>query len=176
MWQDGYTANIDFVDRDDCVIGSGTIDEARASGHIHRVARIFIYNTNGELILQKRASHMKTFPDKWDHSAAGHVDHGETYDDAAKRELMEEVGISGVDLSKREKYFSEEADEEGQVKKRFNTVYRGVYDGVVKPNPDEVSEVRWVSPVVLEDWMNERPEEFTKGFIESYAYLQRKSE
>jgi isopentenyldiphosphate isomerase len=167
--------NIDFVDMKDSVIGSGTIDEARANGHIHRVVRVFIYNERGELLLQKRASHMKSFPDKWDHSAAGHVDQGEVYEDAAKRELMEEVGISGINLSDHGKYFSEEADEEGQVKKRFNTVYRGVYDGAVKPNPDEVSDVRWISPVALEDWMDGHPEEFTMGFIESYAYLQQKS-
>ena len=86
--------NIIYVDKDDNVIGAGPQSEAYAKGIIHRVCRIFLFNSKGELLIHKRAGHLKTNPGLWSDSAAGHVDEGESYLESAKRELAEEVGVS----------------------------------------------------------------------------------
>lgn len=59
----------------------------------HRSAHIWIYNSKGELLLQRRSEEMSTFPGKWDLSAAGHLDAGESPEQGALRELKEEIGI-----------------------------------------------------------------------------------
>ncbi len=159
--------DITFVDENDNILGGGTKQEALEKGIRHRIARVFLINSKGEVLMQKRGPHIFSNPDKWDQSAAGHVDHGETYEEAAYRELKEEVGVEGVPLTEIGYYYKEETDE-ARGKKRFNRVYRGVYDGEVHPDLDEVSEVRWIPAEELEKWMNERPQEFTEGCMLAY--------
>jgi isopentenyldiphosphate isomerase len=165
--------NITFVDSDDNVIGYGTRQEAIARGIIHRIARVFVFNTKGEMLIQKR-SHKVDLPGRWDQSAAGHVDEGEDYPEAAVREAKEEIGLLGVPLKEIGKFYSEEVDEK-QKKKRFNALYSAVYDGELKADEDEVSEVRWIAPQELEAWMKERPDDFTQGFMQTYQYYLKHS-
>lgn len=160
-----------FVDKNDNVIGAGSKEEAWEKGIIHRIARIFLFNPKGELLITKRADNLSSLPGKWDQSAAGHVDEGEDYATAAKRELAEEVGVKNVELTEREKFFTDETDETGKIKKRFSMIYTGVYDGEIKFNPEEVSTIRWILPDELSAWMNEHPEEFTVGFIKNFRHL-----
>ena len=109
---------------------------------------------------------------RWDQTAAGHVDEGEDYKTAAIRELLEEMGISGVRLKETAKFYTEETDEQ-KTKKRFNAVFTGVYDGSVKIDNDEVSDSKWLLPEELERQMNEKPEMFTQGFIESFKVYRK---
>lgn len=155
--------NIQFVDENDKVIGSGTKDEALEQGIAHRVSRVFLFNAEDELLIQRRGDHLISFPGRWDHSASGHVDEGETYMEAAVREMQEEIGVTGVPLEEISKEYFEE-DINGRIAKRFNAVYTGQYDGDVHANPDEVAEVRWISPATLKKWVDEKPDEFTPGF------------
>ena len=152
--------NIIYVDKDDNVIGAGPQQEAFEKGIIHRVIRIYLYNSRGEVLLQKRADHLRTNPGKWNESVAGHVDEGETYRQAADREMQEELGIEGVDLTELKKIYLEEKVNK---KKRFTTLYKGTFNGEAHPNPDEVSQVRWVSPESLHVEMKEHPEHFSEG-------------
>jgi 16S rRNA (adenine1518-N6/adenine1519-N6)-dimethyltransferase len=59
----------------------------------HRAVHVGVFDGAGRLWLQKRAAGKDTYPGWWDLSATGHVDPGETYEDAARRELREELGI-----------------------------------------------------------------------------------
>jgi len=161
---------ITFVDKDDKIIGSGKKEEVWRKGIIHRIVRMLLFNSQGELLIQKRADHVSSLPGRWDQSAAGHVDEGESYDQAASRELMEEIGVSEVSLKRISKYFSDDTDEneKDKIKKRFNALYVAVYDGEIKPDPGEVSEVKWIKPEDLERRMQDKPSDFTKGFINSF--------
>lgn len=165
--------NIVFVDEHDTSIGSGSKQEAIEKGIIHRVVRIFITNSRGEVLLQKRAAHIKTGPGKWDQSVGGHVDVGEEYDEAAHRELKEELGIKGISLKQVRKYYAE--GEDPPHRKRFNMLYTGVYDGEVSPEPKEVSDVKWISPANLEAWIERSPDDFTKGCINAWGLLKERS-
>ena len=68
--------------------------EAHEKGLIHRTAHVWILNSKKELLLQKRASGLRVYPDCWDISAAGHISAGQTSLEGAKREVEEELGLS----------------------------------------------------------------------------------
>jgi 8-oxo-dGTP pyrophosphatase MutT (NUDIX family) len=103
----------------------------------------------------------------------GYVDEGETYKEAAHRELKEELGIAGVELNEVTKYYSE-GDHviDGEQFKRFNTIYTGTYDGEVNPDPEEVSDVKWIAPADFEVWIERAPDELTNGSINAYNHLK----
>jgi isopentenyl-diphosphate delta-isomerase type 1 len=84
---------LDVVDADDRVIGVKTRGEIHSQGLMHRAVHILVFNTSGELFIQKRSMSKDNNPGLWDSSAAGHVDSGENYYDCAIRELGEELGI-----------------------------------------------------------------------------------
>lgn len=160
-------ANITFVDAQDKVIGYGPRIEAIEKGIAHRIARVFLFNSKGELLIQKRSANHASLPNRWDQSAAGHVDEGETYEQAAYRELKEEVGVTGVLLTKIAKYYTEETDET-RMKRRFQELWLGHYDGVIQIDNYEVSESRWIQLTDLRKWMHEKPDDFTQGFIKCF--------
>ncbi|MEI9913856.1 MAG: NUDIX domain-containing protein [Candidatus Saccharibacteria bacterium] len=161
-----------YVDKDDKVIGSGSITYAVDNSIRVRIARIFLSNSKGEILIQKRSATHKSLPNRWDQTSAGHVDAGEDYDEAAYRELKEEMGIDGVKLTRVKTYYAEEADE-SQIKKRFNTLYVGSYDGPVKIDPEEVSDYKWLTLDELDKQMTNNPDNFTQGAVESFREYQK---
>jgi isopentenyldiphosphate isomerase len=74
-----------WVDEQDNILGSVTLDKAHLDGLLHRIAVVYLTNDLGQILIQERDD------GRLDHSAAGHVDIGESYLEAAKRELAEEL-------------------------------------------------------------------------------------
>lgn len=165
-----HMKDIQFVDENDIPIGQGSKVEANANGIVHRVVRVIVINSNGDILLQKRGDHVVNHPGKWDQSVGGHVDAGETYLEAAYREMKEEVGIEDVELTEVTKYFTEVPANPPQ--RRFNMLYSALYDGVVSIDNDEVSDSKWVTLEELEAWITRAPDELTGGLI--YAYEKYK--
>ncbi|MDZ4226415.1 MAG: isopentenyl-diphosphate delta-isomerase, partial [Patescibacteria group bacterium] len=62
-------ANIVFVDKDDNPVGAGSKQEAVDQGIVHRIVRVFLYNSKGEMLIQRRSEHISSMPGLWDHSA-----------------------------------------------------------------------------------------------------------
>ncbi|PLX95779.1 MAG: NUDIX hydrolase [Desulfuromonas sp.] len=128
----------EIVDDDDHVIGQAP--RRRCHGDpslVHRVAHVLLFNAAGELLLQKRAPHKDVQPDRWDTSVGGHLDPGEGYGEAARREMSEELGVSGIPLTFlyhsriRNDYESENVG-----------TYLACYDGPIEFAVQEISEVR----------------------------------
>ena len=165
---------ITFVDKNDNVIGTGTRKEALERGIIRRIVRVFLFNSKGELLIQKRSLKVP-LPGKWDQSVGGHVDAGEDYLKAAQRELQEELGIRDIPLKEIAKYYTEETDEK-VINKRFNMLYSANYDGKINFNEGEISEIKWIALNKLEEWIKERPRDFTQGFIDSFNIYQNKKQ
>ena len=86
---------LDVVDSKDRVIGQATRGKVHAQGLLHRSVHILVFNSTGDMFLQKRAMTKDENPGYWDTSSAGHVNAGEDYLACAHRELMEELGITG---------------------------------------------------------------------------------
>src|SRR5262245_26351168 len=91
----------DVVNDRDEVIGQAPRSEIHRLGLKHRAVHVLVFNAKGELFLQKRSLAKDCFPGTWDSSASGHLDHGETYDACAIRELREEIGIELQEIPMR---------------------------------------------------------------------------
>ncbi len=89
---------VDIVDDDDQVIATVTRAEMRARRLQHRSVGIVVMSEDGRLLVHRRSATKDIWPGWWDIAAGGVVATGESYDDAARRELAEELGIAGVEL------------------------------------------------------------------------------
>lgn len=119
----------------------------------HRAVHIVVVNSKDEILLQRRSMKKDNYPGWWDISVGGHVDVGEEYDQAARRELREEQGIAGAPLAEVARIEAQE-----RTGWEFVRVYECRHDGDVQPNADEVSEVRWVpARLVLEQFGEDAP-------------------
>jgi isopentenyl-diphosphate delta-isomerase len=77
----------------DEVLGSVSRAEAHSKGLLHRSGMVFVVNNRGQVLINKRSSEKETFPACYDSSASFHVTYGESYEESAKRELLEENRI-----------------------------------------------------------------------------------
>jgi len=106
---------------------------------IHRVVHVLLFNNKGDLLLQKRSQNKDVAPGKWDTSVGGHVNPGEDISDAAKREMQEELGISGCSLKFLYKYlFSNHIESE------LVSTFSCIYDGEIYFNKEEIDEVKFL--------------------------------
>ena len=167
---------IAFVNDKDEIIGSGTKEEAWKNGNIHRIVRIFVFNSKGEMLIQERSENMAIWPGRWDISVGGHEDEGEDYVTAAKREAQEELGIENIELKEVKKYFTDSMRDGGKIVKRFNMLFTANYDGKISFDKYEVSDMKWISLEELQKWMRERPKDFTDSFIESLEIYKAEEE
>jgi isopentenyl-diphosphate Delta-isomerase len=90
---------------DDQVIGQATREDVYTNNHMHRIVHIFVRDRAGRFLLQIRSATVKYCPLHWSTSAGGHVQTGETYEEAARRELEEEIGLTQGELREVGKFF-----------------------------------------------------------------------
>ncbi|MDB6031602.1 MAG: Nudix hydrolase [Verrucomicrobiales bacterium] len=151
----------DIVNERDEVIGQERRSEVHRLGLRHRAVHVLVFNSKGELFLQKRSMTKDTFPGAWDSSASGHVDTGETYDTCALRELREELGWHTSAIG--QKLFKMTACQEtGQ---EFVWVYRCQGDGPFELHPEEIEAGGWFKPEEITQWMEARPQEFASALL-----------
>ncbi len=148
----------DVVDACDAVIGSRPRDEVHVNKLLHRAVHIWLFNRAGELFLQKRSPWKQNHPDLWCSSTAGHVDAGESYEEAAHRELMEEIGVD----SPLTKIWKIEASAETGYE--FLEVFVGHSEGPFRFAPGEVETGSFFPVEQIKYWMEQTPEEFTPLF------------
>src|SRR3974377_1551343 len=92
---------IDVVNERDEVIACKPRSEVHARGLLHRAVHVLVFNSRGEIFLQKRSLTKDREPSQWDSSSSGHVDSGEEYDVCAVRELREEIGLTVEEMPER---------------------------------------------------------------------------
>src|SRR2546430_17198688 len=83
----------DVVDERDEIVGRQTRSEVHRLGLKHRAVHVLVFNSRGQVFLQKRSLQKDRQPGLWDSSASGHLDCGEDYDACAVRETREEIGL-----------------------------------------------------------------------------------
>jgi len=110
---------------------------------IHQVVHVLVFNKKGELLLQKRSMDKDVAPGKWDTSVGGHVNSGETPEEALSREMEEELGITGCTPEFLYTYIHTNLYETELV-----YTYSCVYDGEIRSNKEEIDEI---CPWTLDD-------------------------
>ena len=150
----------DVVNEDDEVIGRQPRSLVHAKGLRHRAAHVLVFNSNGKVFLQLRSMSKDNNPGVWDSSCSGHVDAGETYTEAAVRELMEEIGLTVK--SPLEPLFKINACEETD--QEFVWVYRTQSEGPFALNTDEIDEGRWLTQDDVTTALLETPEKYSPSF------------
>ena len=128
-----------IVDEQNRVVGSAPRREMRARRLPHRATYILVFNSRGELCVQKRTQSKDVFPGYWDVAAGGVVLAGEAYEESAGRELAEELGVRGMPLEPLFEFYY--ADERTRV---WGSAFRCVYDGDLVLQEDEVEGVEWM--------------------------------
>ena len=156
------------VDREDRVIGDAPRATVHGDNLLHRAVHILLFNDAGELFLQKRSRLKDRHPGVWDSSAAGHVDAGEDYDDTAKRELYEELGVA----ARLERVVKLPASERTGME--FIWLYRGRHNGPFQLARNEIELGRFFPPQLVSAWLRARPHDFAPGFAECWDALREK--
>lgn len=104
---------------------------------MHKVVHVLVFNSKGELLLQKRSMEKDVAPGKWDTSVGGHVNSGEPLENAVRREMEEELAIADCGLKFRYSYIHSNPYETELV-----YTYSCIYDGEINFQDDEIDEVR----------------------------------
>jgi len=160
---------VQVVDEHDRPVNGATKDEIWKQGHWHRIVRIMVEDAQGRLLLQKRAPHKQPYPDRWDNSAAGHVDQNETYEAAARRELAEELGIERAELEPVDTFKSQKMYEWRKLN-RFNKTFRVVVNpNEVHVDDPDIAEVRWMTIPDIRQLIAEHPDKVTDGLRDAIA-------
>lgn len=159
--------SLPVVDDSDHVVGAAPRSKVHGDNLRHRAVHILLFNGNGELFLQKRSRWKDRHPERWDSSAAGHVPATEEYDQAARRELREELGVEAP-LERIAKLPASERT--GQ---EFIWLYRTRYDGELSLNRHEIETGHFFQPAIITGWVTARPRDFAPGFLECWKVYQR---
>ena len=135
-----------LVDDDDKALATAKKSETHnGNTKLHRAFSLFLFNSKGELLLQRRALTKKTWPGVWSNSCCGHTMINEKTQDAAARRLRYELGINGVDLKMVLPHFRYRAEKDGVVENEICPVLIGFTNQEPVINPNEVAEIKWVS-------------------------------
>ncbi|MBX3444496.1 MAG: NUDIX domain-containing protein [Planctomyces sp.] len=129
----------DICDEDDRVIGTAPRSVVHANAWLHRAVHIFVFNSRGELLLQRRSATKDESPLKLTSSASGHLGAGEDYAAAAVRELAEEIGLTG------ELQFAVKLPATPATAFEHTVLYELVTDESPTPDPVEIHSLEYVS-------------------------------
>ncbi|WP_370899739.1 isopentenyl-diphosphate Delta-isomerase [Chryseobacterium gossypii] len=161
-----------LVNSEDEVLGLMEKQQAHINGLLHRAFSVFLFNSKGEMLLQKRATGKYHSPNQWTNAVCSHPRMGETYLEGAKRRVKEELGIE-VELSEKFDFIYKADVGGGLWEHELDHVFTGVYEDEFALNKDEVEEIRYISMEDLDKEITENPGNFTEWFkiiLEEYKH------
>jgi len=157
------------VDAEDKLIGYSLKEDILRRGLNYRCVQLFFFNAKEELLICRRPDEKKKFAGQFAASAMGHVRKGEEYEDAAVREMKQELGVA-VRIRKATKFSVKDGD---------NTVFQEIWFGAlaeeITPDETEIAESRYVGLDDLRQAMAVNPENFAVPFVEALkAFVEQK--
>jgi len=129
----------DVCDENDRVIATAPRSRVHAERLLHRAVHVFVFNGRGELLLQRRSATKDEAPLKLTSSCSGHLGAGEDYEEAAHREMQEEIGLSG------ELEFLHKFPASAETAYEHTVLYRMISDLEPRPDPAEILRMETMS-------------------------------
>ena len=152
-----------LVNKNDQPLGTMEKITAHEKGELHRAFSVFVFNSRGELLLQKRASEKYHSGGLWTNTVCSHPKAGEEVAASAKRRMMEEMGFE-CEITKVFTFVYKANVGDGLTEHEYDHVFFGYSDTAPMPNPDEVEDWKYVDM----DWLNqdvkENPDDYTVWF------------
>lgn len=128
-----------LIDETGLVVGKALRSECHSGSMLlHPVVHLHIFDKQGRLYLQRRSMSKEIQPGKWDTAVGGHVDYGETIEEALYREVREELGITGFEPIHNFTYLFQSS-----VEREMVYSYRTIYEGDIVIDPEEIDEGRY---------------------------------
>ncbi|HEV2137417.1 MAG TPA: NUDIX domain-containing protein [Nitrososphaerales archaeon] len=146
---------LDVVDDGDRVVGAATIDRCLREGLLHRAIAVLVKRNNGAIVLQQRSKKDSWHPGMWTISCTGHVRRGESYQQAATRELSEELGLK-TKVEEFRKFLLPPISSNGLTELEWITLFTTLTDAPITIDAGELESVLEVREPelrkILTDW------------------------
>ena len=165
--------NVILVDVLDNQLGLMPKMEAHEKAVLHRAFSVFIFNDEGELMLQQRAAHKYHSPLLWTNTCCSHQRDGESNIEAGKRHLIEEMGFK-TNLKEIFSFVYKAPFDNGLTEHELDHVMIGNFNGTPKINPDEVASYKWMTLEEVKKDIELQPKLYTAWFkiIFKESYLK----
>lgn len=166
-----------LVDENNNILG--TVPKAAVHSQntpLHRAFSCFIFNPQGELLLQQRSHRKKTWPLIWSNSVCGHPFLNEDNKEAVNRRLGDELGMSKLKLFEILPNYRYRAERDGVVENEICPVYVGFSNENPKINPDEVEATKWIDWQKFIDETQNNPDNWSPWCVEETALLNDNEE
>lgn len=152
-----------LVNEQDQVQGSMEKMEAHKKGVLHRAFSVFIFNSQGEMLIQQRAFHKYHSAGLWTNACCSHPRPGETTEAAAHRRLKEEIGIT-LEIKHHHEFVYKVKFNNGLTEHEYDHVFVGNSDDSPEPNTEEVAAFKWITLDALKSDLISQPEHYTYWF------------
>jgi isopentenyl-diphosphate delta-isomerase len=152
-----------LVDPSDRELGTAEKGEAHRAGALHRAFSIFVFNSAGALMLQRRARTKYHSGGLWTNTCCGHPRPFEPIQEAVHRRLREEMGFD-CDLKEIFSFTYKVQFDNSLLEHEYDHVFVGTYEGDVAPNPEEVDGWRWMDLGSLRKDIQENSDCYTYWF------------
>lgn len=163
----------DIVNENNEVIGKKKRNIVHSRGLFHRTVNIFVFNSKGDIFLQQRNADKDICPLVWDLSTAGHLKIGESYLEAAKRELKEELGINAKIVRIRGPHLQKNEYNKGAKKDyEFVETYKALWNEKIKIDKSEVADGRFFKVSEIKEMIRQNKDRFTPWFLEEWEFIE----
>lgn len=161
-----------LVNEEDIPLGTMEKMEAHRKALLHRAFSVFIFNSRGEMLLQRRAAGKYHSPGLWTNACCSHPRPGEDTHAAASRRLEEELGFT-TGLEKLFDFTYRSEFDNGLTEFEFDHVFVGRYDEeAIRPNAAEVSDYCFQSLAEIKEGLVARPDHFTSWFHLAFPLVE----
>ena len=152
-----------LVDEQDNALGTMEKMEAHRKGKLHRAFSVVLFNTDGEMLLQKRSRKKYHSGGLWTNTCCSHPFPGEKTEEAARRRLKQEMGIDFVPEFSY-KFIYHAKLEDGLIEHELDHVFAGTFSGVPTINKEEVEDWKFVGMPWLRNDIVRNPADYTVWF------------
>lgn len=163
---------LDVVDETGEPVGTAPRREVHEQGLLHLAVHVLLVR-DGALLVQRRSERKRTYPGKWTSSASGHVPSGENVGEAARREVVEELGIEPPRLEPLEVVRVEDPTVgEREITHVFAGSLPQAREVETRPDPREVSEVSWENVRTIASSIRDDPDRWARSFASVFKQVE----